>query len=244
MNDLQIRQDNLPVQPEELARFILVGEEKAKAIKAEIRAIQKLHLANDVWHQKQEELEMVREAVIEAERRIGVLFNNMPKASGGDRRSEDFKSAEVAPLKTRKEAAEELGFKHREVQRFQQMAKHPEAIEQAKAEAKENGTDLTTQSVLNKIRQQDKPVDLRQYAEAKADEKYYQEIEDERLHTQLRKAVDAVNELPGDPASWEAMRRYDQTSLDTSALTLQTIINAITRLRGIKETYMKGGSET
>ena len=98
MNDLQIRRDNLPAQPEELAKFILVGEEKARAIKAEIRAIQKLNLANEVWHQKQEELEMVREAVIEAERRIGVLFNNMPKVSGGDRRSEDFKSADVAPL--------------------------------------------------------------------------------------------------------------------------------------------------
>lgn len=233
MNDLQIRSNNLPAQPEELAKFILVGEEKARAIKAEIRAIQKLHLANEVWHQKQEELEMVREAVIEAERRIGVLFNNMPKASGGDRRSEDFKAAEPAALKTRKQAAEDLGFKEREVRRFQQMAKHPEAIEQAKAEAKENGTDLTTQKVL----------DLIQYKEKKADEAYYQEIEDERLHTQLRKAVDAVNNLPGDPESWEAMLRYDRAELNTSSLTLQTIINAITRLRGIKELYMKGESE-
>ena len=234
MNDLQIRSDNLPAQPEELAKFILVGEEKARAIKAEIRAIQKLHLANEVWHQKQEELEMVREAVIEAERRIGLLFNNMPKASGGDRRSEDFKTAEPAALKTRKQAAEDLGFKEREVRRFQQMAKHPEAIEQAKAEAKENGTDLTTQKVL----------DLIQYREKKADEAYYQEIEDERLHTQLRKAVDAVNNLPGDPESWAAMLRYDRAALNTSSLTLQTIINAITRLRGIKELYMKGERET
>lgn len=79
MNDLQITSSNLPAQPEELAKFILVGEEKARAIKAEIRAIQKLNLANEVWHQKQEELEMVREAVIEAERRIGVsTWKNAP----------------------------------------------------------------------------------------------------------------------------------------------------------------------
>lgn len=228
MNDLQIRQDNLPAQPEELAKFILVGEEKARAIKAEIRAIQKLNLANEVWHQKQEELEMVREAVIEAERRIGVLFNNMPKVSGGDRRSEDFKSADVAPLKTRKEAAEELGFKHREVQRFQQIAKHPDCIEQAKAEAKETGKELTTNGVLDLIR----------YKEKKADDSYYQEIEDERLSKQLDKALDGIFKLvPEDVNSHRMMYRgdFDRT------FTVRRLKEAIERLQAVITCYMKGG---
>lgn len=228
MNDLQIRQDNLPAQPEELAKFILVGEEKARAIKAEIRAIQKLNLANEVWHQKQEELEMVREAVIEAERRIGVLFNNMPKASGGDRRSEDFKRAEVAPLKTRKEAAEELGFKHRDVKRFQQMAKHPEAIEQAKAEAKETGKELTTNGVLDLIR----------YKEKRADDSYYQEIEDERLSKQLDKALDGIFKLvPEDVNSHRMMYRGDFDR----PFTARRLKEAIERLQAVISCYMKGG---
>ena len=228
MNDLQIRRDNLPAQPEELAKFILVGEEKARAIKAEIRAIQKLNLANEVWHQKQEELEMVREAVIEAERRIGVLFNNMPKASGGDRRSEDFKRAEVAPLKTRKEAAEELGFKHRDVKRFQQIAKHPDCIEQAKAEAKETGKELTTNGVLDLIR----------YKEKKADDSYYQEIEDERLSKQLDKALDGIFKLvPEDVNSHRMMYRgdFDRT------FTVRRLKEAIERLQAVITCYMKGG---
>lgn len=228
MNDLQIRQDNLPAQPEELAKFILVGEEKARAIKAEIRAIQKLNLANEVWHQKQEELEMVREAVIEAERRIGVLFNNMPKASGGDRRSEDFKRAEVALLKTRKKAAEELGFKHRDVKRFQQIAKHPDCIEQAKAEAKETGKELTTNGVLDLIR----------YKEKKADDSYYQEIEDERLSKQLDKALDGIFKLvPEDVNSHRMMYRgdFDRT------FTVRRLKEAIERLQAVISCYMKGG---
>lgn len=247
MNDIQIRSGSLPALPEELAKFILVGEEKARAIKAEIRAIQKLNLANEVWHQKQEELEMVREAVIEAERRIGVLFNNMPKQTGrtpgnqhtGRVERENEKTADVAGFsKTRKEAAADLGFKEREVRRFQQMAKHPEAIEQAKVEARENGTDLTTQSVLNKIRQQDKPVDLRQYAAAKADEDYYQAIEDERLSKQLDKALDGICKLiPTDAESHRMMYRGDFDRVFTAS----RLKESIERLQAVLVCYMKGG---
>jgi len=235
MNNLQITSSNLPAQPEELAKFILVGEEKVRAIKAEIRAIQKLNLANEVWHQKQEELEMVREAVIEAERRIGVLFNNMPKASGGDHGNQHTggKTAEVAVLpesriKTRKEAAEDLGFKEREVRRFQRIAKHPDCIEQAKAEAKETGKELTTNGVLDLIR----------YKEKKADDSYYQEIEDERLSKQLDKALDGIFKLvPEDVNSHRMMYRGDFDRMFTA----RRLKEAIERLQAVITCYMKGG---
>ena len=239
MNDLQTTVSNLPTQPEELARFVLVGIEKAKAIRAEIRAIQKLNLANEVWKQKKKELEVVNEAVLEAERRIGVLFNNMPKASGGDRRSEVFKVAVddhfentgSAPANTtRRQAAEKMGFSPRTVRKFQQMARHPEAIEQAKAEALETGKDLTVDGVLSLVR----------YKEQKADADYYRSLEDEQQHDLYHKAMLALRKIPDDPAAWMAIARSELTpSLERDFLSKE-----IKKLQGILAAFTKEGDRT
>ena len=91
MNELTITQSNIPANVEDLSKFVLVGIEKLKAVKAEITAIKKLGLAKEVHEQKLKEAQNINDAVQLASVQIGKLLNAMPKSSGGDRRSENFK---------------------------------------------------------------------------------------------------------------------------------------------------------
>lgn len=53
MQELTVyQQSGLPAQPADLARFIVVAQEKIKSVKAEIRAIQRLEMAKEVYDQK------------------------------------------------------------------------------------------------------------------------------------------------------------------------------------------------
>ena len=57
----------LPDKIEDLSKFILVGREKLNSVRAEIRAINKLKLAQEVREQKRMEAKMIAEAVLDAE---------------------------------------------------------------------------------------------------------------------------------------------------------------------------------
>jgi hypothetical protein len=48
MNELIVQTTNLPDTLEDLSRFVLIGREKLNAVKAEIRAIEKLNIAQEV----------------------------------------------------------------------------------------------------------------------------------------------------------------------------------------------------
>ncbi len=82
MNDLIVQQSNLPDTLEDLSKFVLVGREKLTAVRAEIRAIKKVGLAKEVYQQKQEEAQMLAEAMLDAEVKIGDLLKTIPKAQG------------------------------------------------------------------------------------------------------------------------------------------------------------------
>ena len=81
MNELSILQNNLPDNIEDLSKFVLIGREKLKAVKAEISAIQKLGLAKEVYEQKKSEAQEIAETVTLAEMRTGELLKQIPKAS-------------------------------------------------------------------------------------------------------------------------------------------------------------------
>lgn len=154
----------LPTTIEDLSKFVLVGREKLVAVRAEIRAIDKVGLAQEVRAQKLSEAQDIADAVLDAEVRIGELMSNVPKSSGGDRRSEDFKSDTTVTFeKTKTEALREAGFSGSDdnikqmAHRFETLAAHPEIVEQAKAEARENEEIVTRSSVLNMIKEQKMP---------------------------------------------------------------------------------------
>lgn len=71
MNDLAVYERNLPDTIEDVSRFLLFSVEKAKAMKAEIRAIEKLRLAQEVYEQKKAELRTISELILDASVRIG-----------------------------------------------------------------------------------------------------------------------------------------------------------------------------
>lgn len=152
MNDITITSRNLPTNINDLAKFALIGREKLVAVRAEIRAIEKVGLAQEVREQKLHEAQEISEAVTDAEVRIGELTMAMPKASGGDRRSEVFKNThEDIFEKTKSEIIREAGFTPKQVSQFQRMAANPDAVERAKAQAREAGDILSRSKVLQEV---------------------------------------------------------------------------------------------
>ncbi|MBQ7594065.1 MAG: hypothetical protein IJU48_06915, partial [Synergistaceae bacterium] len=198
-------------------KFVLVGREKLIAVKAEIRAIEKVGLAKAVREQKLQEGQALSEALLDAKVRIGQLMREIPKVSGGDRKSEKFKkdlmsekiktdsgvdfekSPEISELKvlnsdgsdkrdveqpitpeiitplnegtsetkkpststkTKAEVIKEAGFTLKQAERFQQLAEHPELVERAKAEARENDDIVSRSLVLNMIKGEKRKTEL------------------------------------------------------------------------------------
>ena len=133
------RKSLLPVKLEDLTRFVLIGREKLVAVKAAIRAIDKIGIAKDVRNQKLEEGQMLGGALLDAESKIGELIKPLTEhqeaASGAGRRS--------LPE----------GISRTLSHQCQQLAEHPDIIEQVKAEAVENEDIPTRSEVLRKIKE-------------------------------------------------------------------------------------------
>ncbi len=166
MSGIVIRPDyELPANIEDLSRFVLIGREKLVAVRAEIRAIEKIGLAHAVRGQKLEEAQAISEAVLDAEVRIGQLMRDIPK-SKGNQHTKVLIDSGVEKQKAKAEVIREAGFTQKQAERFQQLAAHPEIVEQAKAEARENDDIVSRSLVLNMIRTQKKAEQIEQ---AKAD---------------------------------------------------------------------------
>lgn len=158
MNELTQSSRQLPDTLPELSKFVLIGRERLEAVKASIRAIDKVGLAKEVHEQKLAEAQELAEAVTDAEVRMGQLLKAIPKAtkgSGGNR----FQSAHDREISThvdfskpKTESIKEAGISQRQAEHFQQMASHPEAVERAKQEARNNGQVLSRSAVLQEIK--------------------------------------------------------------------------------------------
>lgn len=158
MNEIVNSSAQLPDTLPDLARFVLIGRDKLKAVRAEIHAINNVGVARVVYKQKLEEAQEIAEVVTDAECRMGELIKAIPKASGGDRRSEDFKiSPQVDFEKPKSEVIKESGISQRQAEHFQLMATHPESVEKAKAKAREQETILSRNDVLREIKEIKKP---------------------------------------------------------------------------------------
>lgn len=145
MNELATSNKLLPDNLEDLSKYVLVGRERLNAVRAEIRAIEKVGLAKEVHEQKLQEAQEIAEAVLDAEVKIGELTKAMERAQG---------FASIHPtsggnVKTKTEQLNELGINHYE--RYETLAKHPETVEKAKEDARAEGRIVTRADVLNRI---------------------------------------------------------------------------------------------
>lgn len=145
MYDIQKQQKQLPDTLPDLARFVLIGREKLNAVRAEIRAIQKVGLAKEVHDQKLLEAQEIAEAVLDAEVKVGELTAEIPKAKN------QHDAVRNGAESTKSEQLKSIGIKQDTAERFEHLARHPEAVEQAKREARQNGEVVTRQKALDII---------------------------------------------------------------------------------------------
>lgn len=188
--------ESLPTTLDELSRFVLVGREKLNAVRAEIRAIDKVGLAQEVRQQKLREAQEISEAVLDAEVRIGQLMAKVPKQNTHNRAT--IRQDSAVPSKT--EVIEQAGFTPKQVQRFETLAAHPEIVEQAKAQARENEEVVSRTDVLNMIKDEKKP----HVANNSGCNEWY--TPDEYIEL----AWDVLGEIDLDPASCEFANRTIQ----------------------------------
>lgn len=192
----------LPANIEDLTKFVLVGREKLTSVRAEIRAIDKLNLAEEVREQKREECLLLSEALLDAEVRIGELLKEIPKATKGNQytgkmvadtavdNQKQLADSSVVKFKTKSEAIKDLGFSEKQAERFEALANNQDLVEQVKAEARENDDIPTRTRVLDLAKQRKKEQESPQ-------EKEYQEYcKNMKERTEIFKAyLDAMMKL-------------------------------------------------
>ena len=117
------------------------------------------------------EAQDISEAVLDAEVRIGQLLSGTQKTSGGDHGNQytcGKSDSAVTFGKTKIDTLREAGFKgdndnmKKMVSRFQTLAAHPEIVEQAKAEARENDDIVSRSLVLSMVKAQKKAEEIEQ----------------------------------------------------------------------------------
>lgn len=162
MNEITVQAKQLPDNLPDLAAFVLVGREKLTAVRAEIRAIDKLQLAEDVRQQKRDEAQMLSEALLDAEVRIGELTKQIPKGTNGGANQYVAKPTSLSnEQKTKSEVITDLGFTQKQVERFEILANNPDVVEEVKREARENDDIPTRTRVIDIVQQRKKAENAR-----------------------------------------------------------------------------------
>ena len=155
---IMIQNQQLPDKIEDLAKFVLVGREKLTSVRAEIRAISKLELAEEVREQKREEAQMLAEALMDAEVKIGDLLKKIPKNNtfkGNQYKEVNSQQCEKGS-QSKQEVIRKLGFNKDQANRFETMASNKDIVEQVKAEARENEDIPTRTRVLQLVKEKTK----------------------------------------------------------------------------------------
>lgn len=148
MNELSESVRQLPDTLEDLSRFVLIGRAQLKAVRDAIKHIDKIGVAKEVHEQKLREAQEIAEAVLDAEVKIGELTSRMEKATANQY---TVQKDNGVPKQSKAAQLEEIGITEKQKQRFEALAKHPEIVEQAKADARENDRIVTRQDALNRI---------------------------------------------------------------------------------------------
>jgi N6-adenosine-specific RNA methylase IME4 len=152
MGEIVRSQANFPVEIEDLAKYVLFSEEKLNAVRAEIRAMQKLDVAESVLRQKQGEAQELGETVLYAQMRIGELTAAMPKKTAGRplKNSPDPREN----FQSKADALAKVGISNKRASEYERMAANPDIVARAIAEARDNGDVVSRAAVFDAIRTQ------------------------------------------------------------------------------------------
>lgn len=152
MDELVTRRQELPDTIEDLARFVLVNEERVQALRAQIRAISKVNLAREVYEQKLQEAQEIAQITLEAGQKMGELLLQI-QATPGYRTDLATSSPGGGEVKTKSQITEAMGISRKQVEQYQQMALNPEAIKMAVQAAIERGDVVSKAEVMRQIRE-------------------------------------------------------------------------------------------
>lgn len=236
MNELATCQgDDLPAQPSDLAKFMIVAQEKVKAVKAEIRAIQKLNLAKEVYAQKMEEQRRLQEVILLAYRRMGEITREMPTTQGARTDRELSRTNTTKFEKSKKQATQELGFSKDQVSRMEQMAAHPDIVEEVIAESQAGQTEATQGEVLRRIKEREKVIDLSNMRQERFNRDMAQIDGDYEVIKEFHRAIHSPLKLPvSNSEVVSALMRATHSLSDLFTRDLDTLGEAIQKLQEIQ----------
>lgn len=154
MNEITTQTAQLPQTIEEKTAYVLFGSDALNAYRKKLKAIkEKFGISSEQYKQIQLEAQETAENLLLFSVDIGKEMQKIDKASGGDRRSEDFKNEVDHDFeKTSKaETIRNMGFTEYQARDFQTLAKHEETVQKAIEDARKEDRIVTRQDVLNRI---------------------------------------------------------------------------------------------
>lgn len=149
-NDLIIPQSGLPSTFEDVSSFVIVAREKLKSIRAEMSAIKRLGLANEVYEQKKREAQELSELSIRAELKLGEIIASIPTAQGIRK---DLTSSSQAEQVTKEQSLNKIDMKRNRAYELEKISRNPEIVEKSIDEARENDDIVSRSLVLAKIKE-------------------------------------------------------------------------------------------
>lgn len=241
MNELATRQGgDLPAQPSDLAKFMIVAQEKVKAVKAEIRAIQKLNLAKEVYAQKMEEQRRLQEVILLAYQRMGEITREMPTSVGGRPTEKTLPSSGKSFEKAKSRVIQDLGFSTSQVGRMEQMAAHPDIVEEVIAESQAGQTEATQGEVLRRIKEREKVINLSNVRRERFDQDIAKIDEDYEVIKEFHRAIYSPLRLPvSNSEVVAALMRATPSPSDLFTRDLDTLGEAIQKLQEIQALLRK-----
>ena len=160
MNELTVANNNLPSNIEDLSALVVIDQEKLKAVNAQLRAMKRLGFAEEAVRLKTKEAQQLAEQKTYAEMMLGKLTAAMPTSQG--KRSDITSYLANKKLETKQEALERVNVSPVHASQYERMAAHPDIVEEALAEARENGDIVSRASILKKVKQKQKADDIEQ----------------------------------------------------------------------------------
>lgn len=176
-DELQVVSSQLPTNIEDVSKYVFVGREKLVALQAELRAMNKLDLVEEVRLQKLTEAQDLADSLLLAEMRLGELISELPEAQG---KRTDLELEDSDVPKSKKEILQDLGFSVKTAQRYEKLAAHPEIVASISAETRAKGEIVSRTSVLRAISSTEKGSEVQQ-PKAPSMPVYEGEEQDERL---------------------------------------------------------------
>ena len=148
MNELNLYAQQLPDNISELVDYVLIGREQLSAIRAKLRAIDKVGAAETIRKQTLISAQDLAEALLDAEIRLGELIAEIPEKPGLRR---DLHPQDSTVQRSKKEIIMAAGLSVKQAQRYERLAANPKIVMEMKKTARDTGEIISRTAILTAI---------------------------------------------------------------------------------------------